>query len=78
MEQPARVKFREDTDEICGYVFQIAKPPPGELTFDIGVAPQYVPILRMGTGYAKNAVSPIRVLGPGDDLVAVVMPVRIK
>lgn len=70
---PVGVEFK-NSDWIGAYVFQ------GK-GFRVGVAPQYVPLLRMGRAFAKDHTGPIIVLGGdslNDELVAVVMPMRLS
>lgn len=75
---PIGVKFRESEqfcDEIIAYKFQIEDG--GAV---IGIDPAYVPILRLGFGFAKSPIDPVLVLKHPDinsDLVAVIMPVRL-
>lgn len=79
------VEFRGDSDEIIAYKFEALNPTadagghkPG---FVFGVAANYVPLLRLGHVFAKEACSPILVLdGPSlnDNLIAVVMPIRLN
>ena len=67
------VKFRGESDEILAYRFQ------GE-GFEIGFAVEYVPLLRMGTLFAKDEKSPAIILAGdtlNDELLAVVMPLRL-
>ncbi len=70
------IGFRAETDEVIAYKFS---PKSGEFT--IGVAHRYVPLLRMGNAFAKDANCPIIVLDSADlngELMAVVMPMRLN
>jgi len=78
-EQAQGVKFRADTDEILAYKFNPQKTGTNEFT--IGVNPDYVPVMRMGYAFAKDAVSPILILDGrtlNDNLVGIVMPMRLN
>lgn len=74
-EQAQGVEFRADSDEILAYKFQTQD---GAVT--VGIAPKYVPLLRLGKVYAKEAISPLIVLSDGinSELLAVVMPMRLE
>lgn len=51
-----------------------------DATFEIGVNPDYVQLLLCGRIFVKSALAPILILnGPtlNDDLVAIVMPMRV-
>ena len=77
LEAAQRVAFRDGEDKIMAYVF---KPLDGP-DFEIGVAPHYVPLMRLGNCFAKDELSPVLILdGPtiNDNLIGVVMPIRIK
>jgi hypothetical protein len=59
-------------DEVTAYLFKA-----GDIEFR--VAPRYVPLLRLGQAFAKDALSPILVLGGktlNDEFIGVVMPLR--
>lgn len=71
-DEPTRVKFRYN-DEIESYVFACD-------SFEIGVNPKYVPLLRMGCAHAKDSHSPILILSDktlNGDLIGLVMPMRL-
>ncbi len=81
---PIGVEFcGQDSDEIRAYKYQNrAEVKAGETdsNFVFGAQQQYVPLLRMGHVFAKDALSPIIVLGGdslNDELLAVVMPYRL-
>lgn len=70
--EPATAKIRHD-DEVSAFVFKCGD-------FEIGVNPKYVPIIRMGNAFAKDARSPVLILDGktlNDGLVGLVMPMRI-
>lgn len=69
---------RVERDRITAYIFGYNGEPSG--TQRIGIAPRYVPILRMGYAFAADERSAIRVCvapDPASELVAVIMPVRL-
>jgi hypothetical protein len=70
---PVAVEF-SNCDNIGAYIYQ------GK-GFRIGVAPQYVPLLRMGFCFAKEERAPILILAGNtlnDELVGIVMPMRLN
>ncbi len=77
-DKPCGVSFRNESDEIIAYKFGCnASADDG---FTVGVAHRYVPLLRLGHGFAKDKNSPIIVLDSDDlngNLLAVIMPVRL-
>lgn len=78
-EQAQGVQFRADTDEIIAYKFNPQNTGTNEFT--IGVNPDYVPVMRMGYAFAKDALSPILILDGrtlNDNLVGIVMPMRLN
>lgn len=75
---PIGVEFK--SDEISCYIFAVTERF-GEPTFRIGVNPKYVPLMRIGHTFAKDALSPLLVLQGdtlNDDLIGVVMPMRLE
>lgn len=78
--QPLGVSFVGLSTEIRAYKYDTVAAL-GELTKTVGIAVKYVPLLSLGTAFAKGPTDPILVLsGPSlnDDLVAVVMPMRLN
>lgn len=77
---PCGVEFRgSDSDVIMAYKFRAENPETKE-GFELAVAHNYVPLLRLGHVFAKDARSPVIVLGGStlnDELLAVIMPYRI-
>lgn len=70
---PVGVEFK-NSDTVAAYIFQCGE-------FKIGVNPNYVPIMRLGHAFAKEARSPILILegnSLNDELVGVVMPLRLR
>lgn len=68
-------------DKVMAYKF---KPMPTQdndfQDFEIGIDPKYVPLLRLGVGFAKGPLDPILILDGStlnDNLVGVVMPIRL-
>lgn len=73
---PTGVSFNHD--EIAAYKFNVLDGP--FIRFQIGIAPRYVPLLRMGVPFAKDNVSPVLILDGADSndvVIGMVMPVRI-
>jgi hypothetical protein len=75
-----------DTNLLKVFIFEVKKSDLDEkgnvidASFKIGVSPNYVPLLSLGYGFAKDSLSPILILdGPtlNDQLVGLVMPMRI-
>jgi hypothetical protein len=65
-------------DIITAYVFGYNGAPSERQR--IGIAPGYVPLLRMGYGFASDALGPIRVCAendPDSEVLAIIMPVKI-
>jgi len=83
-DRPIGVKFRNNMDEIMAYVFEAE-----DESFEIGVQPMYVPILRMGNCFARapekgkndslvwSAILITDGLSVSDTLIGLLMPVRI-
>ena len=73
---PIGVKFKgPDSDEIMAYVYSFGNDQ------EIGISPRYVPLLRLGCCFAKDAFSPVLILDGGtlnDGLVGIVMPMRLN
>ena len=42
-----------------------------------GIAPEYVPLAMLGRIFMKSPKGPLLVLGPDDNTIAVIMPVRL-
>ena len=84
---PVGVSFVGETDTIRAYLFQ------GEMDFQkIAIAPQYVPLLRLGSIFGDFSENPVKAPSPGgvsvnpilitdgtinDDFLAIIMPMRI-
>lgn len=71
--EPCGVSFVNET-QVLAYKFQCDD-------FEIGIAPHYVPIARMGFCFAKRATDPILVLSENSlngDLIGVIMPIRLS
>lgn len=69
---PVSVNFAGD--RISAYKYDLGEGA------EIGIDPRYVPLLKLGHVFAKDSTSPVLVLDGetlNDDLLAVVMPVRL-
>lgn len=76
---PVGVQFERDTDGGFGieaYVFEAEVI--GEPVIRVGVAPEYVPLLALGIPHVISPVAPIQVRDNDDNLVAIVMPYRLR
>jgi len=80
---PVGVSFANEYD-IRAYKFKTALNEPQGTNepqdITIGVDVDYVPLLKMGTCFAKDALSPILILAGdtlNDDLIGIVMPMRV-
>lgn len=80
---PVGCEFSDDT--IKAYIFEseelIENDDGIAEKIRIGIQPQYVPLLRMGFAFAKDSRSAILILAGNtlnDDLIGVVMPIRLK
>ena len=75
---PIGVTFKNET-EIVAYKYRV-EATSGQEEFEISIAHRYVPLLKMGMPFAKNADSPILILDSDSlngELIGVIMPVRL-
>lgn len=78
---PVGVTFKNET-WVEAYKFEVAhnENDIGLKHFTFRVDPSYVPLMQLGTCFAKDALSPILILGGdslNDELIGAVMPRRL-